>query len=46
MILTHEQDDTERYFFFSQSSNGAGKNKFVFQFTCLQFHLYIKIIAP
>ena len=42
MILVHEQDDTERYFFFSQGSNGAGKNEFVFQFTCSQPHLYIK----
>ena len=46
MILTHEQDDTERYFFFSQGSNGVGKNEFVFQFTCLQSHLYMKIHAP
>ena len=30
MILAHQQDDTERYFFFSQGSIGAGKNKFVF----------------
>ena len=46
MILAHEQDDTERYFFFSQGSNGAGKNWFVSQFTCLQPHLYIKIHEP
>ena len=46
MILAHEKDNTERYFFFSQSSNGAGKNQFVFQFTCLQPHFYIKIHAP
>ena len=46
MILVHEQDHTKRYFFFSQGSNGAGKNEFVFQFTCLQPHLYIKIHAP
>ena len=30
MILAHEQDDTERYFFFSLGSNGAGENEFVF----------------
>ena len=46
MILAHEKDNTERYFFFSQTSNGAGKNQFVFQFTCLQPHFYIKIHAP
>ena len=46
MTLAHEQDDTERYFFFSQGSNGAGKNRFVFQFTCSQPHFYIKIHAP
>ena len=46
MILAHEQDDTERYFFFSQGSNGAGKNEFVSQFTCLQPHLHIKIHEP
>ena len=46
MILSHEQDDTEKYFFFSQGSNGPGKNEFVFQFTCLQPHLYIKVHAP
>ena len=46
MILAHEKDNTERYFFFSQSSNGAGKNEFVFQFTSLQPHFYIKIHAP
>ena len=44
MILAHEQDNIERYFFFSQSYNGAGKNEFVF--TCLQPHLYIKIHMP
>ena len=42
MTLAHEKDDTERYFFFSQGSNGAGKNEFVFQFTFLQPHLYKK----
>ena len=46
MILTHEQDDKERYFFFSQGSNGVGKNEFVFQFSCLQPHLYIKTHVP
>ena len=46
MILALEQDDTERYLFSSEGSNGAGKNEFVFQFTCLQPHLYIKIHAP
>ena len=30
MFLAHEQDDTERYFFSSQVSNGAGKNEFVY----------------
>ena len=33
MILT---DVTERYFFFSLGSNGAGKSEFVSQFTCVQ----------
>ena len=28
MFLAHEQDVTERYFFFSQGSTGAGKNEF------------------
>ena len=46
MILAPEQDDTERYFFFTKGSNSAGKNEFAFQFTCLQPHLYIKIHAP
>ena len=46
MILAHEQDETERHFFFSEGSNTAGKNEFVFQFTCLQPHLYIKIHMP
>ena len=31
---TCEQDVTERYFFFSEGSSGAGKNEFVSQFTC------------
>ena len=42
MFLTHEEDVTERYFFFSQGSNGADKNEFVSQYTCLQPHFYIK----
>ena len=46
LILAHEQDDTEGYFFFSEGSNGACKNEFVFQFTCLQPHFYIKIHVP
>ena len=28
------------------SGNGAGENELVFQFTCLQPHLYIKIHEP
>ena len=36
MILAHEQDVTERYFFFSLGSNGAGKNEFVSQFAYSQ----------
>ena len=44
MIPAHEQDDTERYLFFSYGSNGEGK--IVFQFTCIQLHFYIKIHAP
>ena len=35
MILAHEQDVTEWYYFFSYGSNGAGKNEFVSQLTCL-----------
>ena len=46
MILAHEQDVTERYFFFSQGTNSVCKNEFVFQFTCLQPHYYTKIHAP
>ena len=42
MFLVHEQDITERYFFFSQGSNGAGKNEFVSQYTCLQSHFSVK----
>ena len=38
MILAHEQDS----FLFFESSNGVGKNEFVFQFTYLQSHLYVK----
>ena len=38
MILAHEQDS----FFFSSNSNGAGKNEFVSQLTCLQPHLHLK----
>ena len=41
MILAHEEVITE-YFFFSQGSNGVGKNEFVSQFTYLQPHFYIK----
>ena len=43
MILAPEQDHAGRYFFYSSGSNGAGKNEFAFQFTCLQFYLCIKI---
>ena len=39
MILAKEQDDTERYFFFAEGSNGANKNELIFQFTSLQPHL-------
>ena len=39
MFFAHEQDVTERYIFFSEGSNGAGKTKFVSQYTCLQSHL-------
>ena len=35
MILTYEQ-----YLFFSEDSNGAGKNEFISQFTYLQHHFY------
>ena len=35
MFLADEKDVTERYFFFTQGSNGAGKNEFVSQYTCL-----------
>ena len=40
--FAHEQDVTERYFFFSQGSNGAGKNEFVSQYSCLHPHFSIK----
>ena len=33
MFLSHEQDVTEKYFFFSQGSNSADKNEFVSQYT-------------
>ena len=39
MFFAYEQDVTERYIFFSEGSNGAGKTKFVSQYTCLQPHL-------
>ena len=39
MILSHEQDDTEKYFFFSQGSNGPGKNEFVSYFNLLVYSL-------
>ena len=42
MILAHEQDITEWYFFFCYGSNAADKNEFVSQFTCLQPHFYVK----
>ena len=42
MILTHEEVVTEWYFFFSQDSNGAGKNDFVSKFTYLQPHFFVK----
>ena len=32
--------------FLFQGLNGVGKNEFVFQFTCLQPHLYMKIHTP
>ena len=35
MFLAHEQDATEKYFFFLQGSDGAGKNELVSQYTCL-----------
>ena len=42
MFIAHEQDVTERYFFFSQGLNGASKNEFASQYTCLQLHFSIK----
>ena len=45
MFLAHEQDAqdvTEIYFFFSQGSNGAGKNEFVSQCTCSQPHFSVQ----
>ena len=42
MFLTHEQDAVERYFLFSQGSNGAGKNEFISQYACLRPHFSIK----
>ena len=46
MTLPREQVNTERYLFFTQDSKKKKKNGFVFQFSCLQPHLYIKIHAP
>ena len=42
MVLAHEQVVTERFFFFFKCSNGADKNQFESQFTCLQSHFYVK----
>ena len=42
MIPVNEQNVTERYFFFSKASNGADKNEFVSQSTCLQPYLYVQ----
>ena len=42
MFLAHEQDVTKRSLFFSQGSNGAGKNKSVSQNTCLLSHFSVK----
>ena len=42
MFLAHEQGFTERYVFFSQGSNGAGKSEFGSQYTCLQPHFSVK----
>ena len=41
MILVQEHNLTEKYLFFSEVLNGAGKNKFVSQFICLQTHFYV-----
>ena len=40
--MVDEQDITERYLFFSKSSNGAGKTEFLPQSTCLNPHLHVK----
>ena len=40
--MDDEQDVTERYLFFSKSSNDAGKNEFLSQSTCLNPHLHVK----
>ena len=42
MFAAHEEDLTERFFFFSQDLNGASKNEFVSQNTCLQPHFFVK----
>ena len=42
MFLTHEEDVGERCFFFSQDSDGTGKNEFISQYTCLQHHFSAK----
>ena len=42
MFLSHAQDITGRYFFFSQGSNGAGKNEFISQYTYLEAHFSVK----
>ena len=42
MFPTNEQDVTERYFFSSQGSNGAGKNEFASQYNCIQPHFSVK----
>ena len=46
MILAHVEVVAESYFFFSQGSNGAGKNEFISQFTCLLSHFYVKHKRP
>ena len=40
--MYNEQFSHMRYFFFSQGSNGKGKDVFVFQYTCLQPHFSVK----
>ena len=42
MFLEHEQDVTERYFFFFEDSNDARKNECISQYTCLQPHFSVK----